>query len=95
MNYEIDEKTFPADAYTVDGYRGIAWSVYGWETEPDMDTEWSGYEVRTGNVVCVMIGDDRRFSCDPDDVTPLDDLGYCSECGQVGCGHDGRDRQAD
>ena len=76
-NYEQDSTTFPAEAYTVKGYKGI---------------EWSGYEERTGLVVCVMVGDDKRFCFEPSELTPLDDLAYCASCGQVGCGHDGRDR---
>lgn len=91
-HFEQDDDAFPADAYSVKGYSGIAFRVYGWETEPDEDTHWSGCENRTGRVIAVMIGDDRRHSVDPDDLTPLDDLAYCLECGQVGCGHDGRDR---
>ena len=90
--YEIDEKTWPANAYTVERYRGVAWRVYGWETAPTEDTEWDGLEERTGQVVCVMVGDDRRFTFDPDELTPLGDLDYCASCGQVGCEHDGRDR---
>jgi len=92
-NYETDDTAFPADAYTADGWgAGIAWRVRGWETEPDDDTEWSGMENRTGKVIAVMVGDDRQFSFDPDDLTPLDDDDFCHECGQVGCCHDGRDR---
>jgi hypothetical protein len=84
-NYEVDDKAFPADAYSVSRYDGVAWHVYGWETEPTEDTEWSGYEERTGKVVCVMVGDDRRFTFDPDDLTPLDEDDYCRGCGQIGC----------
>ena len=91
-NYEKDDDSFPADAYTVKGYEGIAWYALGWETQPDEDTEWSGYEQRTGNVVCVMIGDDRRFSFDPADIQPLAREKYCGVCGQIGCAHDGLDR---
>lgn len=94
-HYEADDTTFNADAYTVRGYRGIAFYVLGWETEPDEDTEWSGYEVRTGQVLAVMIGDDRRHAVDPDDLTPLDRRAYCGECGQIGCAHDGLDRSED
>lgn len=91
-NYE-DAPEFTADAYTVAGWgAGIAWRVYGWETEPDEDTEWSGLEIRTGRIVAVMVGDDRRFSIDPEDLTPLAREDYCGECGQVGCAHDGLDR---
>ena len=92
MKYEADSKRWAADAYKVDGYDGIAWYARGWQTEPDEDTEWSGYEVRTGKVVCTMVGDDRHFAFDPEDVHALDRSAYCSVCGQMGCGHDGLDR---
>ena len=92
-NYETDDAAFPADAYLVNGWgEGIAFRVYGWQTEPDADTEWTGYEVRTGNVIVVMVGDDQQFVVDPEDVTPLAREDYCGECGQVGCCHDGLDR---
>src|SRR4051812_18660462 len=104
--YEVDDKAFPAEAYMVQGYRGVAWRVYGWEIEhvipepwQDEETgEWYDYydepeERRTGRVVCVMVGDDRRFTFDPEEVTPLGDLDYCASCGQIGCEHDGRDRE--
>jgi hypothetical protein len=93
VNYERDEATFSADAYTVSGWgEDIAFVVRGWETEPDEDTEWSGYEVRTGRIVVTMIGDDARHVVDIEDLTPLDREDYCGECGQVGCAHDGLDR---
>ena len=85
-NYE-DAPEYDADAYRVAGHGGIAWRVYGWETEPDEDTEWSGYEVRTGNLVCVMVGDDHRWTFEPSDVSPLEREEYCGICGQIGCGH--------
>jgi hypothetical protein len=90
--YEADDTTFSADAYIVKGWRGIAFYVLGWETEPDEDTEWSGCENRTGNVLVVMVGDDKRWSVEPDDITPIPREDYCGECGQVGCSHDGLDR---
>lgn len=86
LNYEPAPE-FSADAYAVRGYGGVAWCVLGWETEPDADTEWSGFETRTGNLVCRMVGDDRYFSVDPDDVSAIDAGDYCGECGQIGCGH--------
>jgi len=91
-HYDEDDERFNAPAYRVKGYGGIAWYVMGWETEPDEDTEWSGYEVRTGNVVCRMVGDDRDFTFEPNEVTPLRREEYCGECGQIGCVHDGLDR---
>jgi len=84
-NYEVDGR-FDAPAYRVKGYRGIAWYVRGWETQPNEDTEWSGIEERTGKVVVTMVGDDRQFVFDPDEVAPLQREEYCGECGQIGCG---------
>jgi hypothetical protein len=82
-----DAPEFSADAYQIVGWQGVAWSVLGWETEPDQDTEWTGMEIRTGNLVARMVGDDRDFSVEPDDVSPLSDDDYCSVCGQIGCHH--------
>jgi hypothetical protein len=88
MNYEQDNEAFPADYYHVDGWgAGIAFYILGWETEPDQDTEWSGYEVRTGNVLAVMVGDDYRHTVDPENITPLDSGQFCHSCGQIGCTH--------
>jgi hypothetical protein len=93
VNYESDDDTFSADAYTAKGWSaGVAWRVFGWETQPDEDTEWTGYEVRTGRVVAVMVGDDQRFTFDPEELTPLAREEYCGVCGQVGCNHDGYER---
>ena len=94
-HYDSDDDHFSADAYTVRGYRGIAFHVLGWETEPDEDTEWSGYENRTGSIVVVMVGDDHRYIVDEEDVTPIDRSDYCGSCGQIGCSHDGLDRSED
>jgi len=92
-NYETDDERFSADAYRLDGDRyAVAWYVLGWETEPDEDTEWSGIEERTGQIVCVMVGDDAHFTYDPEDMIPLQREEYCGECGQIGCFHDGLDR---
>jgi hypothetical protein len=84
--YEQDHDAFPADGYAVKGYDGVAFRVLGWQTEPDEDTEWSGYEVRTGNVIVRMIGDDHDYVVEPDDLVALDPDAYCDGCGQVGCG---------
>ncbi len=73
-------------AYRADGWgAGIAWRVDEYESAPDEDTEWSGYEQPTGNVVAHMIGDDRSFTFDPDDLTPIAEEDYCGGCGQIGC----------
>lgn len=74
--------------YTMAGSRlGVAWFLWGMETEPDEDTEWSGYEVDTGLVLACMVGDDHYIAVDPDDLGEvLTDEDYCSGCGQTGCG---------
>jgi hypothetical protein len=46
-----------------------------------------------GRVRAVMVGDDYVHSVDVDDLTVIGDLDYCAECGQIGCTHDGRDRE--
>ena len=79
-------------AYRVEGSAGVAWRVFGWEVEPTEDTEWDGLMVRTGRLVAVMIGDDRPEIVDTDEVEPIDREAYCGVCGQVGCCHDGLDR---
>ncbi len=91
-NFETAEE-YP-DTYRIKGWPAVAWHVRGWQTEPDADTEWSGYEVRTGALVCTMVGDDALHLVDPDDVVALPREDYCGECGQIGCGHDGLDRAA-
>lgn len=73
-------------AVQVYGHGGIAFRVIGPETAPDEDTEWTGIENETGRLLVVMIGDDRVFAVDPDDVTELADEDLCFECGQIGCG---------
>lgn len=40
---------------------------------------------RTGQMICVMIGDDRHHTIDPDDLEPITNDDYCPECGQTGC----------
>ena len=55
-------------------------------------SRWEHQHDLTGKVVAVMVGDDHRFTFDPDDLTPLGETDYCGSCGQIGCTHDGRDR---
>lgn len=81
--------------YTIEGWSpGIAWYLLGPVMVRDADYEWSGIEEPHEYLVrAVMVGDDRVFEVDRDDLTPLNDLDYCAVCGQVGCTHDGRDRE--
>ena len=99
--FERDAETFHADAYRVKGEGAIAWRILGWETEPGPCEQWIDGEycydpepepVRTGRVVAIMVGDDRHFAFDPDDLIPISREAYCGECGQIGCTHDGLDR---
>lgn len=39
-----------------------------------------------------MVGDDRVFEEETDDLTPLDREAFCGACGQIGCAHDGYER---
>ena len=90
--YERDTDTFNSDAYVVEDYKGrksgIAWQVLGWEVVDNEDTEWTGIQERTGKIVACMIGDDRYYLFDPEDVKPVDN--YCGGCGQIHCKHDER-----
>ena len=74
-------------AYAVTGQSGIAFWVMGWEVEPDENAEWTGIEERTGRLIVRMVGDDRNFAVDTDDVTPLEEETFCTGCGQIGCRH--------
>ena len=91
--YEADKESFGSSAYTVKGYQGIAFRVTGWETQPDDDTEWSGEEIRTGKVIAIMIGDDYEHKINPDKLIPISRESYCGSCGQMGCTHDGLERE--
>lgn len=95
IEYEEDATSFPEEAYGEKNYdgSGAAWHVLGWEVKPDEDTDWTGIKVRTGKVVAVMIGDDRRFTFEEGDLTPLAREDYCGSCGQVGCQADGYPRE--
>ena len=77
---------FDFDAtYRVESYSGVAWRAWKWETLPDEDTWWSGYEVPTGKIIAHMVGDDSEFTFDPDEFIKIGDDEYCPECGQIGC----------
>ena len=72
--------------YRVVGHGDIAWYVTGYETSEDEDYEWTG--ILTYNydrVTAIMVGDDREFNFDIDELEALNDDEYCRECGQIGC----------
>lgn len=92
--------------YTVEGYGGIAFRATHFETERTFEYVYVGFgdteddesyvyeeeERETGRVVAHMVGDDRDFTFDADELTAIDEDDYCAECGQIGCTADGRDR---
>jgi hypothetical protein len=89
MDTELSHEPFPFDfdaAYKAEGWGGIAWRAYAYESEADEDTEWTGYVVPTGRILAHMVGDDSPHSFDPDELTALDEEAYCPSCGQIGCG---------
>lgn len=81
-------------AYSVDGYPGVAWWAIRYDTEqvmPDDPDCWSDdpadyTEVNYDMLVMRMIGDDRDFLIDVQDVSAISDDDYCDGCGQIGCG---------
>ena len=92
VNYEQDDKTFNAEAYKVKGWNGIAFHVLGWELQDNEETEWSGYQEKTGKVIAVMVGDDRCHTVEESDLIPIEEKEYCGGCGQIGCTADGREQ---
>lgn len=79
------DDTCKCPTYSWDAYDGIAFSIVKRETMPDEDTEWTGIEEETGNVIVMMVGDDRPFVVDPDELVKIDDGDWCPGCGQIGC----------
>jgi hypothetical protein len=51
------------------------------------------YEIETDivpdydTIICVMVGDNRRFTFDKSDLTEIQEDDFCRGCGQIGCGH--------
>ena len=63
-----------------------------WEEEMAGEGEWVE-DRECGQVLVVMVGDNHRHEVEIADLKPLGELDYCTECGQIGCSHDGRDRE--
>jgi hypothetical protein len=74
--------------YTIGGWsEGIAWRLLGYVMVRDEDYDWSGIEEEDrSRVRAVMVGDDRIFTADVDDLTVIGEEDFCRGCGQVGCG---------
>jgi hypothetical protein len=88
---------FDFDAkYRIGSWGDIAWRVlsyathqepiYSYTEEDEIEevVDWEEVEDQT-RVVCVMVGDDHKFTFDVDELTKLEDEDYCSCCGQIGC----------
>jgi hypothetical protein len=83
----IESSSFDFDStYKVEGWRGIAWYAWRYETIRDEDYEWSGIEYENKDrVECCMVGDDTVHIFDISELTKLEEDEYCPECGQIGC----------
>lgn len=92
--------------FRVRGCSGIAFYLLGWAVkfEPVIcfveDKDGNEVEIGEfesvpdfGNVVAVMVGDDRRHVVEVDDLQELDEKEFCHVCGQIGCTHDGLERE--
>lgn len=70
--------------------------VYDGEGDPEDEASYlynEPEEVEDRNrVIAVMVGDDREFEVDIEDLTLLAREDFCGVCGQIGCNHDGYER---
>lgn len=57
--------------------------------DPELDEEFGYVEeiVIPDRWVCVMVGDDRPFVFDEQDIVLIEENQYCRNCGQIGCNH--------
>jgi hypothetical protein len=74
--------------YQIDGWSpGIAWYLVGYVLVRDEDFDWTGIEEEDrSRVRAIMVGDDRVFVVDVDDLQLIGEEDVCRGCGQVGCG---------
>lgn len=82
--YLYEDNGFGDDKFS-DQRKDVAYTILGWELEPDEDTEWTGIYQPTGELLVIMVGDDHVWHFSPYDLTPIDDDDYCPGCGQIGC----------
>lgn len=83
--------------YKVENMPGVAWRLRGYLTQVVVNSEYDTgddvwyydtEEVENYDVVIgVMVGDDRRYELDVDELTIINEDDYCLSCGQIGCGH--------
>lgn len=80
--------------YRVAGYSGIAWYLLGYVERETEETEWTGEcEIDRDWVRAVMVGDDRVEEIDVLDLELIEREDFCGQCGQIGCEHDGLERE--
>jgi hypothetical protein len=86
-------RTCPGIAFYLTGYakrwEAVTYLVeedgVQWEEEDPGMGEWVE-DPESGQVIAIMVGDDREHVVNVDDLTKLEE-GVCS-CGQIGCGWD-------
>lgn len=76
-------------AYKVEGYEGVAWLLIchpRYIVDDDDNCNFGAF-ANTERVVAHMIGDNREFEFEIDEITPISEDEYCSQCGQMRCNH--------
>jgi len=74
--------------FTVDSAPGVAFRLVGF---PTVDDGSGGEDIDDSMALVVAVGDNYLRTVDVADLTALDDGDWCGQCGQLGCGHDGRE----
>ena len=74
--------------YRVDGYNGVAWQFlqHPRVTEYDDFGDAVDQTENSEQAVMMMVGDDRQFTFDMDEIHAIPDDSFCRDCGQIGCG---------
>ena len=85
---EIERKVETMRGPTLELDEDAAYKVAGWE---GVGFRYVG-QTFGGRARMVMIGDDKEWLVDAEDVETIGDNDYCASCGQIGCEADGRDR---
>ena len=96
----VDHKIDFDAHYQVQGCRGIAFFLLGWQATQKavmcftQDDEGNEIEVESGEyelvpdystVIAVMVGDDRHHAVDIADLHIIAEESFCRSCGQIGC----------
>ncbi len=93
MNARYSVATMPGVAFYLKGYATRQEPIMILDYDEDDQKE---YRVESGDyeevevddeVIAIMVGDDREFVVDVEDLILISDEDYCSGCGQIGCAH--------